>query len=118
MRRIVLLLALAVAAAGSAHATTVRSGLYGTVMRGPITPVCALEVPCDEPAAGAVLVFTREGREVARTRVRQDGSYRIALAPGTYRVRAVSRRPLDPSTVTVRPRRFRHVDFSIDTGIR
>jgi hypothetical protein len=119
MRRLVLLLSLALAAASAAgQAGTDRSGLYGIVTRGPITPVCAFEVPCDEPAAGAVLVFARAGHEVARTRVRQDGSYRIALPAGTYTVRAVSRRPLDPLTARVRAGRFRRVDFSIDTGIR
>jgi hypothetical protein len=97
---------------------TVRSGLFGTVMRGPVTPLCAAEVPCDEPASGAVLVFLRSGKEVARTRVRADGSYRARLSAGTYSVSAVSRRPVDPSTVRVFAGRFREVDFSIDTGIR
>ena len=118
MKRLVLLLSLALVASAAAYGGTGRTGLYGTVMRGPITPVCALEVPCDEPAAGAVLVFTRAGHEVTRTRVRQDGSYRVALPAGTYAIRAISRRPLEPSTVRVRAGRFRHVDFSIDTGIR
>jgi hypothetical protein len=101
----------------AAHAT-VRSGLYGTVLRGPVTPVCVAEVPCYRPAAGAVLIFSRSGEELARTRVRDDGSYRIAVRAGTYAVRAISRRPIDPSTVRVLAGRFRRVDFSIDTGIR
>jgi hypothetical protein len=50
--------------------------------------------------------------------VHSDGSYRIALPGGTYTVRALSARPLDPGTAWVRRGHFRHVDFSIDTGIR
>jgi hypothetical protein len=101
-----------------AHAAT-RSGLYGTVMRGPITPVCVAEQPCDEPAAGAVLVFSQAGSGIAgRARVKANGSYRITLAAGTYTVRTRSGRRIDPTTVRVRAGRFRNVDFSIDTGIR
>lgn len=104
--------------AGGATASTVGNGLYGHVMRGPISPVCAAEAPCSAPAAGAVLVFSRAGGDVARTRVRADGSYRIALAAGTYAVRAVAMRPVEPDRASVRAGHFRKVDFSIDTGIR
>lgn len=118
MRFVVVLLWLALIGAGAAHATVGRSGLSGIVTRGPITPVCVAEQPCSEPAAGAVLVFSRNGHEVARTRVRQDGSYRIALPAATYAVKPASRRPMDPPTVRVRSGRVGHVDFAIDTGIR
>jgi hypothetical protein len=112
------LLGLVLLAGGGAQATTVTSGLYGGVTRGPITPVCVAEQPCTAPAGGAVLVFSRQGRESGRVRVHSDGSYRIALPGGTYTVRALSARPLDPGTAWVRRGHFRHVDFSIDTGIR
>jgi hypothetical protein len=112
------LLGVAALAGGSARATTGTNGLYGDVTRGPITPVCVAERPCSEPVVGATLVFSRSGREVGRTRTHADGSYRLALPPGTYAVRAVARRPLDPATAWVRLGHFRRVDFSIDTGIR
>jgi hypothetical protein len=103
--------------AGGAGAT-LGNGLHGVVTRGPIAPVCTAEQPCSEPAAGAVLVFSRAGSEVARTHVRQDGTYRLTLPTGAYAVRAASRRPLDPQVARVVAGRYRRVDFSIDTGIR
>lgn len=111
------IIAVAVIAAGSAQASG-TSGLYGKVMRGPITPLCAAEEPCAAPAAGAVLVFSRGGQEWGRTRVHSDGTYRITLAAGTYTVRGASTRPIEPGRAWVRSGHYRHVDFSIDTGIR
>jgi hypothetical protein len=104
-------------AVGAAGASTTTSGLYGKVTRGPIAPVCVAEQPCSEPAAGVLLKFSRGGKAVASTRSRADGSYRIGLAPALYKIK-LSARSIDPSEVTVRSGRFRHVDFSIDTGIR
>src|SRR5205807_4717435 len=122
MKAAILVAFLALLAVGSAQGTIVRSGLYGDVRRGPISPVCAAEQPCDAPAAGAVLVFSRDGREVARTKARDDGSYRVRLTAGLYTVRRAAStgidRKLDPNQVRVKPGRFSHVDFSIDTGIR
>jgi len=96
------------------------SGLYGQVRRGPITPVCTAEQPCDAPAPGVTLVFSRAGRELGRTVTREDGTYRIRLVPGVYGVsRALkTTRPVEPQTARVRLGRFARVDFSIDTGIR
>ena len=111
-----LLLAL-VTGGASVQATTVSSGLYGVVTRGPITPVCAAEVPCTAPAAGAVLVFSRNGTDVARVTAAGDGSYRVHLPAAAYAVRTGHRR-LEPTTTRVYASRMRHVDFSIDTGIR
>ncbi len=110
-------LVVAFAVATTAGATTLHSGLFGTVTRGPISPICVAEQSCTAPAAGAVLIFTRGGTETARVIVRSDGSYRVRLAPGTYAVRASYRR-LQPTTVLVRAGALKRVDFSIDTGIR
>ena len=111
------LLAAVLAAVVAAPAT----GLYGTVHRGPITPVCRVEEPCDAPA-NVTLVFSRLGRTVARVHTREDGSYRIRLRPGRYSVRTTStsmfeRKP-DPGTATVPRVGYRRVNFFIDTGIR
>jgi hypothetical protein len=103
---------------GPAQGSTVKSGLYGKVTRGPITPVCVAEQPCSAPVAGAVIVFSRSSTEAARTRTAANGTYRIALTPGTYVVRILQARPVDPATAGVPRGRFRHIDFSIDTGIR
>jgi len=105
----------------AAFAVTPTTGLYGTVHRGPITPVCRVEEPCDGPAH-VTLVFSRLGQVVARVRTREDGSYRIRLRPGRYSVRTTStsifERRTNPAAATVPRVGYRRVDFNIDTGIR
>ena len=118
MRIVLTLLGVAALAGGSAQATTVQSGLYGHVTRGPIMPVCIAGQPCTEPAAGVLLVFSRSGHEVGHVRTRADGTYRVALTSGAVRVRVSSGRLLDPTTAWVQRGRYHRVDFSIDTGIR
>jgi hypothetical protein len=108
-------------ATASVAGRTARSGLYGTVRRGPTMPVCRQGQPCDAPAK-VTLVFSRDGAEVARTRSSAKGSYRLALGPGLYSVRTTGAtrigRGLRPARVRVRPGRFDRIDFFIDTGIR
>jgi hypothetical protein len=117
--RIVVALAGAVClAGGTAQGSTIKSGLYGEVTRGPITPVCIAELPCSAPVPGAMIVFSRAGHEVARTRTSANGMYRLTLTPGMYGVRVLQSRPVDPETARVQRGHFRRVDFSIDTGIR
>ena len=98
------------------------SGLHGTVSRGPITPVCRVGVPCDAPAVGAVLVFSRRGHSAVRVRAGSGGRYSVHLEPGYYTV-AISPVPrigfgLRPARVHIAPGIDAHLDFSIDTGIR
>jgi hypothetical protein len=101
---------------------TGTSGLRGLVTRGPITPICMVEQPCDEPAAGVKLAFLRAGQIVQTARTDENGKYRVVLRPGAYSVRvartAAIGRGLTPRTVRVVRGRFLRVDFSIDTGIR
>jgi len=103
--------------AAGAQPSALRSGLFGTVMRGPTSPVCAAETPCSAPAAGAVLVFSRRGSDIARVTVAADGRYRLRLRAGSYAVRSGSKR-LQPTTAHVYLGRMTLLDFSIDTGIR
>jgi hypothetical protein len=113
--------ALAALALGGAAGAGEGSGLFGVVRRGPITPVCVYERPCSAPAPGVSLVFSRSSREVARTKSAQDGSYRVTLAPGLYRVRALVNarsRVLKPFEVRVPAGRLTRVNFLLDTGIR
>jgi hypothetical protein len=98
------------------------SGLHGIVMRGPITPVCQVGKPCSEPAAGTVLVFTRNGSVAARTRTGTDGRYSVRLEPGFYTVRLTQQprigRGLEPARARVRRGIDARLDFDLDTGIR
>lgn len=91
-------------------------------MRGPITPVCIEEQPCDAPAAGIVLRFSRAGTVVARVTTGPAGGYRVRLRPGTYTATTSVERTigsgLTPKTVRVPRGRFARVDFHLDTGIQ
>ena len=103
--------------AAASEGATANSGLFGVVTRSPVTPTCIAEQPCSKPVSGAVLVFSRDGADVARVTTRRRGVYRVQLAAGVYAVRCSIRR-LAPTSVRVRPGTMRRVDFSIDTGIR
>jgi hypothetical protein len=100
------------------------NGLHGTVYRGPITPVCTLNEPCEAPAPGVTLLFTRGGRTVGKTRSRPDGTYRILIAAAIYVVESDQRGPGPersspfPTRVKVRRGHVDKLDFRIDTGIR
>jgi hypothetical protein len=122
MRMVVLVSTIALLLTAGVQAATPRGTLAGVVMRGPVTPVCALEQPCDEPAANVTLLFTRNGSVLGRTVTDMNGHYRVRLAVGTYLVcrpsAAVPDRRLDPNRVRVYAARSTRVDFSIDTGIR
>ncbi len=122
MRAAILLVSVTLLAAGSAQATTIRSGLYGDVTRGPIAPVCVAEQPCTEPARNVTLLFSRNGHVVGRSVTDSAGRYRVRLPAGLYRVRRAGAagidRRLEPNAARVRAGRFVRIDFSIDTGIR
>jgi hypothetical protein len=110
-------LALGCGSAGGGTAT----GLRGYVKRGPIMPVCRVGVPCDAPAKGVKLVFSRSGKVAATTTTNSKGWYRLTLRPGSYAVRTNRRGPewrAQPSAVTVPNDRVKRRDFFLDTGIR
>jgi hypothetical protein len=106
--------------ASAAPATTLSSGLYGVVRKGPIMPVCRNDVPCDAPAQ-VTLLFMRGTSVVARGRSAADGRYRIAIPPGYYTVKTQPRigfGAIRPLNVHVRPGHFDRLNFLVDTGIR
>jgi hypothetical protein len=107
---------------GAASAGATPPNVRGTLMRGPITPVCIEGRPCDAPAPGVVLAFSRGGVEVKRVTTGAAGRFALRLSPGVYQVRAV-RRPIVGSAIT--PARFRVprnqvvvLRLHMDTGIR
>jgi hypothetical protein len=107
--------------AGAATPIAVTPGLRGVVMQGPIKPVCSDSEPCDEPAAGLVLRFSRGGAVVARVTTGSKGGYRVKLRPGRYGVTTPNRRlrmDLTPRFVRVPVGRVARVDFHLDTGIQ
>jgi hypothetical protein len=94
--------------------------LHGTVMRGPIAPVCRLGTPCSAPAKNVTLSFTRNG-STHSTKTDDRGRYSIHLAAGVYTVKT-NQRPFglfpQPRTARVRAGQSTRVDFAVDTGIR
>jgi hypothetical protein len=121
VRVLILLTTIALLVSASAQATVRRGGLQGLVTRGPITPVCAAEVPCDGPAPHVTLLFSRNDRVVGQVVTDARGRYALRLPAGFYQVHRPATsfdRKLDPNRVRVYAGRLTHVDFSIDTGIR
>ena len=118
---LVLALVLALGLAAPATSSTGESGLRGVVTRGPTSPVCRVDEPCEAPAARFTFVFKQAGRVVARTTTGPKGGYRIGLKPGRYVV-ATARQTvgvgLTPRTVVVPRGRFARVDFHLDTGVQ
>src|SRR5262245_64079800 len=103
---------------GSAGAGT-ATGLRGYVKRGPIVPVCHVGVPCDEPAKGVKLRFSRAGKIVATATTNDRGWYRIVLRAGRYSVSTNAKgQAFGPRSATVRSGRMTRSDFLIDTGLR
>jgi hypothetical protein len=94
--------------------------IHGTVIRGPIAPVCRIGVPCSAPAKHVTLSFTRRG-STRSTTTDDRGRYSIRLDAGVYAVKT-NQRPFgtvpQPRTVRVRAGVSTKVDLAIDTGIR
>jgi hypothetical protein len=113
-----------IAACASAGSTpSMTTGLTGVVMRGPVMPVCRVDVPCDAPFS-ATFNVERNGRRVTQFHSDTAGQFTVFLAPGTYTVVPSSDAPLlspssqlksvtvvDSGTLTI-------VRLTFDTGIR
>jgi hypothetical protein len=99
----------------------VVSGLFGTVLRGPIAPLCQENQPCTEPAAAVRLTFVRDGRPVRSVVTSSTGRYRVRLPAGSYLVRVAKDSPFErlrPTSVIVRRGVMSRRSFFLDTGIR
>jgi len=98
------------------------TGLSGTVSRGPVTPVCQVNVPCDAPFTASFEV-RRAGRLVATFKSDAQGRFTVKLAPGTYVIVPGPDAPLmspgsQSKTVEVGPEGITSVQLNFDTGIR
>ena len=119
------LIAVALACVGqpsnSSAAEHLVTGLEGTVLRGPIQPVCRVGQPCDAPFSAGFQVWQQQ-RLVAQFRSDSAGHYQVLLSPSAYTVMADSGAPIFPRgqtrMVTVGPIGLTHADLSFDTGIR
>ena len=106
----------------AATAPTPTTGLTGTVSRGPITPVCRVDVPCDAPFS-ATFGVELGGKHLTDFHSDTDGHFTVFLAPGTYRITPAADAPLlAPSSqskpVEVGASGLTTVQLQFDTGIR
>jgi hypothetical protein len=118
----VLALACGLAACGSPTAPS-DTGLAGTVVRGPVRPVCQVDVPCDAPFSASFTVQQGNRMVVASFRSDSQGHFESRLPPGRYLVVPGSDAPIMLPTaqakeVEVGPRGLTPVLLQFDTGIR
>lgn len=59
------------------------TALVGTVVRGPVQPVCQVDVPCDAPFSASFTVQQGD-RVVATFRSDSQGHFEVRLARGMY----------------------------------
>jgi len=84
---------------------------------GPLQPVCQVGTPCDGPAKGVTLTFTRNAT-VKRVVTNALGNYRVLLRAGFYTVSANRGMSMRPRRVWVHRGYDAKLDFAIDTGLR
>lgn len=98
------------------------TGLVGTVVRGPVQPVCRVDLPCDAPFSASFAV--QQGDRVAGTfRSDSQGHFEVLLAPGMYVVFPDPDAPIispraQTKEVVVGPNGLTSVLLHFDTGIR
>ena len=111
------------ASACSGTTPSPTTGLAGIVVRGPITPVCRIDVPCDAPFSAGFTV-QRAGRQVAQFQSDSAGQFTVFLEPGVYTIVPNADAPLispasQSKSVTVGDTGLLTiVRLTFDTGIR
>lgn len=106
----------------TAHRPQTASGIEGTITYGPLCPgssdTCSIRLTYNFD----IIALYQDGSEAGRTRPDAIGQYKLAIAPGTYGVKASRSfastlgNPLSEATVT--KGKFTHRNLSFDTGIR
>jgi hypothetical protein len=109
-------------AANTGDLNRLETGLEGVVTRGPIQPVCSVDVPCDAPFSAEFRVF-QEDRIVASFHSDSGGRFRVELMPGSYEVAPDPDAPIflaetQRRPVEVGPTGITNVTLQFDTGIR
>lgn len=101
-----------------------KSGIEGTVLRGPTCPVVRENDPCpDQPFAAPFYVFGEKGKDIATFQSDEQGHFRVALDPGEYAIVPDESAPIlfpknQRKTVVVHQNQFTEVTLLFDTGIR
>ncbi|MDQ6717883.1 MAG: hypothetical protein M3Z17_06000 [Gemmatimonadota bacterium] len=113
--------AAALGACSSSQIAPVTTGLAGTIMRGPIAPVCRVDVSCSAPVAGDFSVM-QGARTIATFTSDSAGRFSVMVRPGTYTIVPADASVMGPSRqakpVTVGATGLTTVQIEFDTGIR
>lgn len=122
LRAVLVVGLLAATGCGSRTGDRPDSGIEGRTLAGPTCPVEVRGSPCpDRPVSARVRVETPGGDEVLVFESGEDGSFRVPLEPGSYRLVPLAQQGLlfgKPVGVVVLASAFAHVDVLFDTGIR
>jgi len=109
---------LVAATATEAAKHKVDSGIRGEATAGPTCPVERYppDPQCrDRPYQATVRVRRKRTGAVVKTfTAHKDGTFKVRLRPGTYRLEPANK----GQDVTVRSHKFKHVHLEYDTGIR
>ena len=121
--RAVVTAAVLLAGCGADSQEFLTTGLDGVVVRGPVQPVCQLNEPCEDEPFSATFGVYQGSHRLAQFRSDSLGAFRVALAPGAYRVVPGPDAPImDPAgqvrDVQVGMIGFTTVLLTFDTGIR
>jgi Carboxypeptidase regulatory-like domain len=121
MRHLVMLAVFSICVACASGVGAPAGGIEGRVTTGPTCPVQRADSPCPPGIwTGTVRATSSDGAAHEST-TSSDGSYRLALEPGTYTVTAVvegAGPPIaKPVTVTVGST-MQTLDLQVDSGIR
>ena len=112
----------AAASPAAFHSRDSKSGISGRVVIGPTCPVQRAGQTCVCPYQAMIAIRRpRTSRLVTRVRSSASGHFRVALAPGRYRLvpqGGPGRARSSPRTITVRSDRYTQVVISFDSGIR
>jgi hypothetical protein len=120
-RAAILLVFVSVCVACGSGAGSATGGIEGRVTIGPTCPVEQVGSPCPPGTWSGMVRATASDGSVHETATASDGSYRLALAPGTYTVAPVVEGggppTAKPATVTVGAT-MQQLDLQLDSGIR
>jgi hypothetical protein len=99
------------------------SGIQGTALIGPACPgPVQVDNPCpDQPYQGVLILLDAAGNIAAEIQTNQDGSFQVALPPGTYRITTAPGKmlPVSPAEeIRVEPGQYTAVQISFDSGMR
>ncbi len=121
MRRFGIIALLVLFAACASAPGTPTGGIRGRVTIGPTCPVERQGSPCPPNAWTGTVRATSADGDVHDATAGPDGSYELALPPGTYTVTPVVDGPgpptARPQTVTIGTT-MEQVDLRLDSGIR